>query len=63
VKTTGFAMQKKLKMNALALTLQAKYDTACTIDERFQPWQPLEGISNVNMYVRESYKQISKIGD
>jgi hypothetical protein len=33
-------MQKKLKMHAVSLTPHAKYDTACTIDERFKrPWQ------------------------
>jgi hypothetical protein len=37
---------KKLKMHAVSLTPHAKYDTACTIDERFEPpWQPLKGIS------------------
>jgi hypothetical protein len=28
------------------MTPHAKYDTACTIDERFErPWQPLKGMS------------------
>jgi hypothetical protein len=37
----GNAMKKKLKMHAV--TPHAKYDTACTIDVRFEwPWQPFE---------------------
>jgi hypothetical protein len=45
-------MQKKLKMHAMSLTTHTKYDTACTIDERFErPWQPLKGISIKNIYV------------
>jgi hypothetical protein len=41
----GNAMQKKLKMHAVSMTPHAKYDTACTIDVRFEwPWQPLKGI-------------------
>jgi hypothetical protein len=41
----------------------AKYDTACTIDERFAwPCQPLMGISIKKIYARElSYHTISKI--
>jgi hypothetical protein len=40
-------MQKK--MHAVSLTPHAKYDTACTIDERFErPWQPLKRISIIN---------------
>jgi hypothetical protein len=39
------------KMHAVSLTPYAKYDTACTIDERFErPWQPLKGISIKNIY-------------
>jgi hypothetical protein len=40
-------------MHAVSLTPHAfaKYDTACTIDERFErPWQPLQGISIKNIY-------------
>jgi hypothetical protein len=34
------------------LTPHAKYDTACTIGERFEwAWQPLKGISIKNIYV------------
>jgi hypothetical protein len=41
-------------MHVVPLTPHAKYDTACTIDERFeQPWQPLKGISIENIYVPE----------
>jgi hypothetical protein len=29
-------MQKKLKMHAVSMTPHAKYDTVCTIDERFE---------------------------
>jgi hypothetical protein len=29
-------MQKKIKMHVVSMTLHAKYDTACTIDERFE---------------------------
>jgi hypothetical protein len=40
-----------------------KYDTACTINERFErPWQPFNGISIKNMYVPEfSYPTTTKI--
>jgi hypothetical protein len=56
-------MQQKLKMHAVSLTPHAKYDTACTIDERFErPWQPLKGISIKNIYVPEfSYPTTKKI--
>jgi hypothetical protein len=41
-------------MHAVSLTPHAKYDTTCTIDERFErPWQPLKGISIKNIYVPE----------
>jgi hypothetical protein len=41
-------------MHAVSLTPHAKYDTACTIDERFErPWQPLKGIPIKNIYVPE----------
>jgi hypothetical protein len=41
-------------MHDVPLTPHAKYDTACTINERFeQPWQPLKGISIKNKYVPE----------
>jgi hypothetical protein len=34
--------------------IHGKYDTACTIDKRFErPWQPLKGISIKNIYVPE----------
>jgi hypothetical protein len=47
-------IQKKLKRHAVSMTPHAKYDTACTIDERFErPWQPLKGISVKNIYVPE----------
>jgi hypothetical protein len=63
----GDAMQKKLKMLAVSLTPHAcvqlhagsmtpdaKYDIACTIDERLERfWQPLKGISIKNIYVPE----------
>jgi hypothetical protein len=50
-------------MNAVSLTPHAKYDTACTIDERFErPLQPLKGISIKNIYVSElSYPTTKKI--
>jgi hypothetical protein len=59
----GDAMPKKLKMHAGSLTPHAKYDTACTIDERFErPWQPLKGISIKNIYIPElSYTTLKKI--
>jgi hypothetical protein len=41
-------------VHAGSLTPHAKYDTACTIDGRFERiWQPLEGISIKNIYVPE----------
>jgi hypothetical protein len=54
---------KKLKMHAVSLTLHAKYDTACTIDGRFeQPWKAIKGISIKNIYVPElSYPTTEKI--
>jgi hypothetical protein len=65
---------KKLKMHAVSLpphahvlavsmTPQAKYDTASTIDERFErSWQSLKGISIKNIYVPElSYPTTTKI--
>jgi hypothetical protein len=50
-------------MHAVSLTPHAKYDTACTIDERFErPWQPLKGIFIKNIYVPElSYPTTKKI--
>jgi hypothetical protein len=46
--------KKKLKMPAV--TPHAKYDTACTIDERFdRSWQPLKGISFKRALARESW--------
>jgi hypothetical protein len=56
-------LQKKLKMHAVSMTPHAKYDTACTIDERFErPWQPFKGISIKNIYVPElSYTTTKKI--
>jgi hypothetical protein len=44
------------------MTPHAKYDTACTIDERFErPWQPLKGISIKNINVPElSYPTTKK---
>jgi hypothetical protein len=49
-------------VHAVSLTPHAKYDTACTIDEWFErPWQPLKGISIINVYVRElSYATTTK---
>jgi hypothetical protein len=49
-------------MHAVSLTPHAKYDIACTIDERFErPWQPLKGISINNIYVPElSYPTTKK---
>jgi hypothetical protein len=47
-------MKKKLKMHAVPMTPHAKYDTECTINERFErPWQPLKVISTKNIYVSE----------
>jgi hypothetical protein len=41
-------------VHALSLTPHGDYDTACTIDERFErPWQPLKVISIKNIYVPE----------
>jgi hypothetical protein len=38
-------------MNAVSLTPHAKYDTTCTIDERFkQPWEALKGISKTYVF-------------
>jgi hypothetical protein len=43
-------MHKNLKMHAVSMTPHAKYETACTIDERFErPSQPLKGISIKNI--------------
>jgi hypothetical protein len=48
-------------MPAVSLTPHAKYDTACTIDERFErAWQPLKGISIKNIYVPELSYPITK---
>jgi hypothetical protein len=49
-------------VHAVSLTPHAKYDTACTIDERLErPWQPLKGISVKNIYVPElSYPTTKK---
>jgi hypothetical protein len=48
-------------MHAVSLIPHAKYDTACTIDERFeQPWQLLKGISIKNIYVPELSYPITK---
>jgi hypothetical protein len=39
----GDGMKKKFKNACGVLTPHAKYDTTCTIDERFErPWQPLK---------------------
>jgi hypothetical protein len=41
-------------VHVVSLTPHAKYDAACTIDERFEwPWHPLKGISIKNIYVPE----------
>jgi hypothetical protein len=41
-------------VHAMSLTAHAKYNTACTIDERFErSWQPLKGISIKIIYVPE----------
>jgi hypothetical protein len=41
--------------NSDGMQKNLKYNTACTIDERFErPWQPLKGISIKNIYVPES---------
>jgi hypothetical protein len=47
----------------VSLTLDAKYDTACTIDERFErPWQPVKEISMKNIFVPElSYATTKKL--
>jgi hypothetical protein len=49
-------------VHAVSLTPHAKYDTACTIDERSErPWQPLKGISIKNTYAPElSYPTTKK---
>jgi hypothetical protein len=59
---TAMVCKKKLKMHAVSMAPQAKYDTACTIDERLErPWQPLKGISIKNIYVPElSYPTTKK---
>jgi hypothetical protein len=47
----GDAMQKKIKnaCGVIDTAPHAKYDIACTIDERFErPWRPLKGISIKN---------------
>jgi hypothetical protein len=50
-------------VHAVSLTPHAKYDTAYTIDERFErPWQPSKGISIKNIYVLElSYPTTKKL--
>jgi hypothetical protein len=50
-------------VHAMSLTPHAKYDTACTIDERFErPWQPLKGIFIKNIFVPElSYPTTKKM--
>jgi hypothetical protein len=50
-------------MHAVSLTPHAKYDTTCTIDEKFKgPWLPLKGISIKNIYVPKlSYPTPKKI--
>jgi hypothetical protein len=50
-------------MHAVTMTPHAKYDTACTIDERIErPWQPLKGIFIKNKHVPElSYPTTKKI--
>jgi hypothetical protein len=40
-------------VHAMSMTPLAKYDTTCTNDERFEPWQSLKGISSENKYVRQ----------
>jgi hypothetical protein len=50
-KQNGDTMQKNSKMHAVSMTPHAKYDNACTIDERFErSCQPLKGISFKNKY-------------
>jgi hypothetical protein len=51
------------KVHVVSLTLHVKYDTVCTIDERYErPWQPLKGISFKNIYVPElSHSTSNKI--
>jgi hypothetical protein len=45
-------------LHAVSMTPHAKYDTACTIDERF----PLKGISIQNVYAHElAYPTTTKI--
>jgi hypothetical protein len=47
---------------AVSLTPHAKYDTACTIDERFErPWQALKIISIKNIYFFLSYPTTKEI--
>jgi hypothetical protein len=50
-------------VHEVSSTPHPKYDTACTIDERFErPWQPLKGIYIKNIYIPElSYPNTTKI--
>jgi hypothetical protein len=52
-------MKRKMKN---VISMHAKYDTACTIDKRFErPWQLLKGIPIKNVYVPEfSYPTTKK---
>jgi hypothetical protein len=71
----GFAMQKMKNscsvidtactVQAVSLTIHAKYDTGCTIDERYErSWHPLKWISIKNMdtgICKLSYPTTTKI--
>jgi hypothetical protein len=74
----GFAMQKMdvhhlqcacgvicnvCTLHEVPLTPHAKFDTTCTMDERFvRPWRPLKGISIKNFYGRKlSYPNTIKL--
>jgi hypothetical protein len=48
--------------NSYGVQNNEKYDTACTIDKRFErTWQPLQGISIKNIYVPELSDPTTKI--
>jgi hypothetical protein len=56
IKNTSGVDNTACMMHAMSLTPQAKYDTAFTIDERFElPWQHLKGITIKNIYVPELF--------
>jgi hypothetical protein len=53
----------RMHVHAVSLTPQAKYDTACTIDERFErPWQPVKGVFAIEIrsYLGEFEAELKK---